>query len=252
MMPNKDSEAQSPVAIITGGTTGIGAACAKELAERGYDLALVALSDPDNLTAQLEESGIRVEFFPIDISKGQESAHEIIFRTASIFGRIDLLINSAGVALHKEFTDVDDADWERIFAVNLKAPYFLIQQAYEYLKETGGSVINISSTNSFRPQRKNMLYDSLKAALNNMTAGFALEFRDTGVRVNAVAPGGVRTPLVEQWLRDYLGREPVEADYESPSIATPIQIAKVVVALANKDLGWINGVTIPVDGGFGL
>jgi len=252
MMPNKDFDTESPVAIITGGTTGIGAACAKELATLGYNLALIALADPDNLTAQLKESGNRAEFLPIDIGKGQESAHEIIFRTASIFGRIDLLINSAGVALHKDFKDVDDADWQRIFAVNLKAPYFLIQQAYEHLKATGGSVINISSTNSLRPQRKNMLYDSLKAALNNMTAGFALEFRDSGVRVNAVAPGGVRTPLVEQWLRDYLGREPVEADYDNPSIASPIQIAKVVVALANKELGWVNGVTIPVDGGFGL
>ena len=100
--------------------------------------------------------------------------------------------------------------------------------------------------------KKNQLYDSLKAALNNLTQGLALEYRDFGVRVNAVMPGGVQTPLTEMWLIDYLGKAPTSEDYDIPSLAQPEQIAKVIASLAHSDMAWVNGVTLPVDGGFVL
>ena len=97
-----------------------------------------------------------------------------------------------------------------------------------------------------------ILANNLKAALNNLTQGLALDFRDSGVRVNAVMPGGVRTPLAEEWLHQYLGRAPVKADFDIPSLAEPEQIAKVIAVLASKDMAWVNGVTLAADGGFGL
>ena len=250
-MPNKEIQVP-PVAVITGGTTGIGGATARELASRGYNLLLVALDDPDSLAVELTLMGVRAEFLRADLSNAASAAKVIVDRCISLFGRLDLLINCAGVIHHKELTAVTEHDWDRIFAVNLKAPYFLIQQSYPYLKLNHGSIVNVSSMNAVKPMKENQLYDSLKAALNNLTQGFALEFREAGVRVNAVMPGGVRTPLVENWLTQYLGREAIESDFEDPAIATPERIAQVIAALASPELAWINGSIIPVDGGYWL
>lgn len=252
MMPNKENDLSAPVAIITGGTSGIGAATAEELGKLGYRLLLVALDDPNNLLTELHAKGVSAQFLQVDLGAAQSAAKTIVNNAITLFGQIDLVVNCAGVTSHKEVEEVSEADWDRIFAINLKAPYFLIQQAIPYLKLSGGTVLNVSSTNALHPMKKNQLYDSLKAALNNLTQGLALEFRESGVRVNAIMPGGVRTPMVEKWLYEYLERKPVEDDYSSPSIATPDQIARVIASLASKEMSWVNGAVIPVDGGFSL
>ena len=119
-MPNKNESSATPVAVITGGTTGIGAATALELAKRGYNLLIVALDDPDNLEAHLKSTGALVEFLKIDLRASQSSAITIIDRTIKLFGGIDLLVNCAGVIAHKDIEQVTEADWDRIFAINLK------------------------------------------------------------------------------------------------------------------------------------
>ena len=251
-MADKGFESSIPLAIITGGTTGIGGATARELSKRGYDLLLVGLSDPHQLEDELNGYPTKVRFLSADLSQPESSALHIINTAVEIFGRIDLLVNCAGMIGHKPVSDVVESDWDTIFAVNFKAAFFLAQQAHPHLVATGGNIINISSTNAVRPAKQNQLYDSMKAALNNLTQGLALEFRDSGVRVNAVMPGGTRTDLTRSWLKDYLGRTPTEQDLEIPSVAEPEQIATVVAALASKDMAWVNGVTLAADGGFGL
>lgn len=251
-MTNKDFEGENRVAIITGGTTGIGGATARELAKRGYRLLLVALSDPDGIQEELSRAGSSVHFLQIDLSDSEDAAKSIIEKSIELWDRLDLLVNCAGTISHHELSKVSDENWEKIFAINLKAPFFMMQQAIPYLKKSHGNIINVSSINAWDPMRRNHLYDSLKAALNNLTKGFSLELRDSGVRVNAIMPGGVRTPLVDQWLRDYLGREPNASDLDSPAIAQPDQIAKVIASLASDDMGWVNGVELPVDGGYRL
>ncbi len=249
-MENNGLASLNRVAIITGGTTGIGGATARELAHRGYDLLLVALEDPDNVEKELIEEGFSVHFLRIDLLSSESAAKIIVESAVDFFGRIDLLVNCAGVISYKDIALIAESDWDRIFAINLKAPFFLIQQAFPYLKNSKGNIINVSSTNAINPQHKNQLYDSLKAALNNLTQGVALDFRDSGVRVNAVMPGGTHTPLVDQWLREYLGREPKPEDFDNPAIARPEQIAKVIATLASDEMSWVNGVTLPADGGY--
>ena len=251
-MAHKEEVESNPVAVITGGTTGIGGATARELARRGYRLYLTGLEDPDDLLSDLKSSGASVDFLQIDLAASESAARTIIAGAFSRFGRIDLLVNCAGTISYKDPALISDGDWEKIFAINLKAPFFLIQQALPYLKLSQGSVINVSSTNAIHPMKKNQLYDSLKSALNNLTQGLALEYRDFGVRVNAVMPGGVQTPLTEMWLINYLGKAPTSEDYDIPSLAQPEQIAKVIASLAHSDMAWVNGVTLPVDGGFVL
>ena len=227
-MADKGFESSIPLAIITGGTTGIGGATARELSKRGYELLLVGLSDPNQLEMELNGNPTKVRFLSADLSQPESSALHIINSAVEIFGRIDLLVNCAGVIGHKPVSDVVESDWDTIFAVNFKAAFFLAQQAHPHLVATGGNIIN------------------------NLTQGLALEFRDSGVRVNAVMPGGTRTDLTRSWLKDYLGRTPTEQDLEIPSVAEPEQIATVVAALASKDMAWVNGVTLAADGGFGL
>ena len=251
-MHDKGLNPATPLAIITGGTTGIGRATARELADRGYNLLLIGLSDPDQLERELLDRGVIARFLEADLSTPEIAAKAIVATAIELFHRIDLVVNCAGVISHKDIQSVVEADWERIFAINLKAPFFLAQQALPHLELTRGCIINVSSTNALHPAKKNQLYDSLKAALNNLTQGLALDFRDLGVRVNAVAPGGVRTPLSEAWLHEYLGRAPIKEDFNIPSLAVPEQIAKVIAALASADMAWVNGVTLAADGGFGL
>lgn len=243
---------RSPVAVITGGTTGIGGATARELVALGYRLLLVALSDPEDLVTQLRDMGAVAEFLPADLIEPEGAARIAIARAIELFDQLDLLVNCAGTISHKDPALISEADWDRIFAINLKAPFFFMQQALPFLLEVHGSIINVSSTNAFQPMVKNQLYDSLKAALNNLTQGFALEYRGRGIRVNAVMPGGVRTSLSEQWLTEYLGRSTTDLDFDIPSLARPEQIAKVIAVLASDEMSWVNGVTLPVDGGYSL
>ena len=251
-MSNKDVAPAIRVALITGGTTGIGGATARELSACGYKLLVTALSDPNNIQQEIRGGGGTITFLKSDFAHAERTAKEIVDATIALYGRIDLLVNSAGTISHKNIDEVTSADWDRIIEINLKAPFFMMQQAFPHLKMTKGNIINVSSTNAVHPARKNHLYDSLKAALNNLTKGFALEYRQAGVRVNAVMPSGVRTPLVDQWLREYLGREPNAADYENPAIAEPVQIAKVIASLASDDMAWVNGAELFADGGYGL
>ncbi len=251
-MHDKGLDPATLTAIITGGTTGIGRATARELADRGYNILLVGQEDPYLLERELLERGAIARFIQVDLSDPEAAAKEIVRSAVDIFHRIDLVVNCAGVISHKDIAEVREKDWDRIFAINLKAPFFLAQQAFPHLELTRGCIINVSSTNANRPARRNQLYDSLKAALNNLTQGLALDFRDSGVRVNAIMPGGVRTGLSEEWLHQYLGRAPVKADFEIPSLAQPEQIARVIASLASEDMAWVNGVTLAADGGFGL
>lgn len=240
------------VAIITGGTTGLGAATTRLFASKGYRVLATALGDPDQLIPALVAQRYEAHFLMRDLSTPKKSSDEIINHAISLFGQIDVVVNCAAIISHKDVSQVSESDWDEIFAVNLKAPFFMAQAALPYLVKTKGCIINISSTNAWKVNVKNHLYDSLKAALNHLTKGLALEFRDQGVRVNALMPGAMHTPLVEQWLEKYLDRPGIESDLDHPYVATPDMVAQGVLALASEELRWINGTEIPMDGGYHL
>lgn len=240
------------VAIITGGTTGLGAATTRLFASNGYRVLATALNDPDQLIPLLMAQGYNVHFLPSDLSTPKESSNAIVDQAISLFGQIDVVVNCAAMISHKELSQVTESDWDDIFAVNLKAPFFMAQSAFPFLAQTKGCIINISSMNAWKVNVKNHLYDSLKAALNHLTKGLALEFRESGVRVNAIMPGAMNTPLISEWLEVFLGRPSESADLAQPHIATPEMVAQGILALASDELRWINGVELPMDGGYHL
>lgn len=237
------------VAVITGGTTGLGGATVKLFAEKGYRVLATNLDDRNGFTDSLIANGLNISFFAADLSKPELASKAIIARAVELWGRVDVVVNCAARVEYKSVPEVTEADWDAIYTVNLKAPFFMAQAAFPQLERVQGCIINVSSTNAWRVNKQNQLYDSLKAALNHLSKGLALEFRDAGVRVNALMPGGMNTPLITQWLEKYLGREPTAEESTSPMMAEPEWLAQGILALASDELRWINGAEIPMDGG---
>ncbi|MBW7461990.1 SDR family oxidoreductase, partial [Paenibacillus sepulcri] len=133
----------------------------------------------------------------------RDAPARLVHEAAGRWGTIDIVVNNAALVCNKPVEEIVHEDWDRLLNVNLKAPFFLIQAALPWLRESRGSVINISSINGIRNDNNNLVYDTIKAGLNHMTQGLALDLRTAGIRFNALMPGGVATPLLNQWFRQF-------------------------------------------------
>lgn len=244
------------VAIVTGSGSGIGKAVAELLASKGVRVVVCDRNAEEGrkVVEGIVHNGGSALFVHADLLL--PSAPETIVKHAvEAWGRIDIVVNNAAVVCNKPIEAVEHDDWDRVFAVNVKAGFFLVQKALPYLKATRGSIVNVSSVNSMNNSARNFIYDSMKAALNHLTTGMALDLRDTGVRCNAVLPGGIATPLLNAWFQQVLD-DPAEAERIAESeklsvkVGAPRQVADVVVFLCSVQASWVNGALIPVDGGY--
>ncbi|GGD53885.1 SDR family NAD(P)-dependent oxidoreductase [Paenibacillus nasutitermitis] len=249
---------QGKTAIITGSTSGIGQAAAETLARHG---ARVLISGRDRergegIVRGITESGGDAHFLQADLAD-RSSPDRLVREALGRWGRIDIIVNNAALVCHKPVDEITHEDWDRLLAVNLKAPFFLVQAALAHLKENGGSVINISSINAIHNDSNNLVYDTIKAGLNHMTRGLALDLREAGIRFNVLMPGGIDTPLLNQWFGQFAG-SPEEADRmaeaakQEPNVGSPQQIADAVLFLSGSKSSWVNGAIVPVDGGYHL
>lgn len=249
---------QGKAAIITGSTSGIGQAAAETLARHG---AKVLVSGRDRargegIAGSIKDSGGEAHFLQADLADTQ-TPDKLVREAVSLWGRIDIVVNNAALVCNKPVEEIMHEDWDRLLGVNLKAPFFLIQAALPYLKESRGSVINISSINGIRNDRNNLIYDTIKAGLNHMTQGLALDLRSAGIRCNVLMPGGIATPLLYQWYQQMTGSPEeaerlAEAAKREPNVGTPQQIADAVLFLAGSQASWVNGAVVPIDGGYHL
>lgn len=249
---------QGKVAIVTGATKGIGKAVVEKLVEAGAYVAICG-RDQENgmvLESQMKEKGGQALYVESDLLN-RSVPEKIVQQVVNRWNKIDILINNAAMVCHKPIEEVKHENWEVLFEVNLKAPFFMIQAALPWLKESKGNVVNVSSINAWLNAPKNIVYDTMKAALNHLTRGLSLDLREYGVRVNAVMPGGTVTPLLDQWLQQVFSN-PEEAQEQSmklkndPDMATPEQVADAIVLLISDKASWINGAVIPLDGGVHL
>lgn len=246
------------VAIITGSTKGIGEAAATAMAKEGARVLVTGRekSAGEAVVESIRRAGGTAAFLEGDLLD-KDSPTRLVKTAVQLWNRIDIVVNNAAMTCNKEVPLVMHEDWDRLFAVNVKSAFFLIQQALPYLLESHGSVINVSSINGIRNDKHNMVYDVMKTALNHMTSGFALDYRERGVRFNALLPGGVETPMLESWLKGkypqpHQFQEVMDALRDSPSLAKPWQIANMIVLLASDRASWLNGAIIPLEGGFTL
>jgi NAD(P)-dependent dehydrogenase (short-subunit alcohol dehydrogenase family) len=182
------------------------------------------------------------------------SAERVVSAALEAFGRLDGLVNNAGIDLAKPLleTTVDEA--QQIFAVNALAPLWMIQAATPALAERGGAIVNVTSRLAHVGVPEMAVYGASKGALRALTHGAAVELGPVGVRVNAVAPGMTETPLFREWVEGRpdpgLARAEVEGRIPLGRLATPEDVAKAIVFLISDDAAHITGVTLPVDGGY--
>lgn len=235
--------------MITGGNRGIGEATSYLFASHHYDVVLNYLHHEEEalfLKKKLEKLyGVSVLLVCADISI-EEDVDRMVQSVILSFGRIDVLVNNAGIAIDSTFEDKDVHNFKKILDVNLVGTFLVSKYVSSFMKESS-SIVNVSSTNginSYYPY--SMDYDASKAGINILTKDLAVELGPK-VRVNAVAPGWVMTKMNENLDRDYIQKEEEKIVLER--FARPEEIAKVIYFLASDDASYINGEVIVVDGG---
>lgn len=229
---------QGKVAIVTGGGRGIGRATAIALAQEGADVAIIARTAPDlRETARLVESiGRRVLAHQGDVTKGAD-VHSLIQESLELFGRIDLLVNNAGVAVYKPFAATSEAEWEQTIAVNLYGVFLATKAVLPVMKQQReGVIINVSSGAGKYGFPSLAVYCASKFGLNGFTEALAREVAGDGIRVYAVCPGGVNTKM----HRDLF------PDADPRSLLQPEAVACVIVDLATGRRGTRSGAAVDI------
>jgi NAD(P)-dependent dehydrogenase (short-subunit alcohol dehydrogenase family) len=237
-------------AVITGGDSGIGRAVAIAYAREGADILISYLSEDDDAqeTARLvEEAGRKAVLVKGDI-QFPEQCRSIIDRATSELGGIDILVNNAAhQATFKSIDEISDDEWELTFKVNIHAMFYLSKAAVKHMKE-GGSIINTASVNSDTPNPTLLAYATTKGAIQNFTAGLAQMLAEKGIRVNAVAPGPIWTPLIpstmdEETVKNFGKQVPMKRPGQ------PAELATTYVMLADPLSSYVSGTMIGVTGG---
>jgi 3-oxoacyl-[acyl-carrier protein] reductase len=236
--------------LVTGAGTGIGSGVACVCAEEGASVAVHyshSHAGARDTAESIRSMGGKVETFQADLA--DVAAVRLLAREASEFlGGVDVLVNNAGITFNARLDQVTPEQFDRMYQVNVRGAYFLIQSLLPTLRENRGSVVNVTSIHAFEGMQEHSVYAGTKGAIVASTRAMAVELAPTGVRVNAIAPGCVPVANYEKAIGSYdvneMGRN-IPAGY----VGTPEDIGKAVVFLASDDGRFIVGQTLVIDGG---
>jgi len=249
------SRVEGKVAIVTGTGTGIGQASALALAASGANLVLTEL--PNRTTAAeetaamaREDHGVETLVLPLDVTK-QAQIDDLVKGAMARYGKIDILVNNAGVNIPKFAFDVTEADWDLVLDINLKGLFFTTQAVGRVMAEQKrGKIVNIASQMGVVGYTKRAAYCSSKAGVVNLTRVLAFEWAQYGIRVNAIGPTFVETPLTRPMFEDEAFRQDVLSRIPLGQLAQPTDIASAVAFLSSPASDMITGHTLLVDGGW--
>ena len=236
--------------IITGGDSGIGRAVAIAYAREGADILISYLSedkDAQDTAHWIEDAGRKAVLVAGDIS---DAAHcrAVVDKAVAAFGRVDILVNNAAHQMtYENLDDIPDEEWEKTFATNIHAMFYLCKAAVPHMGE-GGAIINTTSVNADTPKPTLLPYATTKGAIQNFTGGLAQLLGDKKIRVNCVAPGPVWTPLIPSTMPP----DQVKSFGKSTPLGRPAQpkeLAPAYVMLATDEASYVSGATIAVTGG---
>jgi 3-oxoacyl-[acyl-carrier protein] reductase len=241
---------ENKVALITGGTRGIGKEIAMELAENGFDIALNYRSEKDaqsNVKEEIEKLGVRCELVKADVSNF-EQCEEMVKETIEKFGRIDVLVNNAGITKDGLIMRMKKEDFESVIDVNLTGTFNVTRNVIPYMiKQRSGRVISLSSVVGVAGNAGQTNYSASKAGIIGFTKSLAKEVASRNILVNAVAPGFIDTDMTKV-LSDSV-KEGIHAQIPLRRMGTPREVAKVVKFLSSEDSSYITGQVINIDGG---
>ncbi|SAI20238.1 short chain dehydrogenase [Bordetella ansorpii] len=236
-------------AIVTGGAQGIGAACARRLAEAGASVALWDV-DRKNGQALAEELGRQALFVPCDVSR-KVDVDAALAATLARFGRVDHLVNNAGIVRPAPFLEITEADWDLVIGINLKGA-FLVGQAVAraMTAQGGGAIVHMSSVNAVTAIPSIASYNASKGGVAQLTRVMSLALIDQGIRVNAVAPGTIATELARNAvMADEASRNRIMSRTPMRRLGEPEEVADAVAYLLSDASSYITGETLYVDGG---
>lgn len=243
-------------AVVTGGTKGIGAACVEELASLGASIFTCARTETElrHAIVSWRERGMKVQGCVADCSQ-REDRERLIEKVDELFrGKLDILVNNVGTNIRKPTSEYTDEDYRKINETNLQSAFHLCQLAHPLLKASGNGSIVMNSSVAGGPlaMMSGALYAMSKGAMNQLTKYLAVEWSADSVRVNAVSPWYVDTPLANQVMHDVEVKQKILARTPLKRIGQPWEIAANIAFLCMEESGWTTGQIIHVDGGYSV
>ncbi|MFW5846108.1 MAG: SDR family NAD(P)-dependent oxidoreductase [Planctomycetota bacterium] len=244
------------VAWISGATSGIGTAAARLFVAHGGKVVMVGRRGElaRSLAAEIDRSGSKAMGMPCDVANAQQVADSIA-ETVRTFGRLDIIVNNAGMVDVLPLHEYDDERWDRVMGVNVKSMFLAFKAAYPHLKAAGrGYVVNVGSISSFVGQRGTPVYTTTKHAILGLTRSIALDYAIDGIRCNCVCPGITDTPMLREHLNsnpDPDGMLAQRLQRVPMNIAlTPDDVARSIKYFACEDSAGVTGTSLTVDGGY--
>jgi glucose 1-dehydrogenase len=248
---------QDQVAIITGAASGIGRAIAITFAREGAKVVAADIQEHSRLETEtprtveaIRAAGDEALFVATDVTQ-REQVEALVDETLRQYGRVNILVNNAGIFIRHAITDVSDEEWERVINLNLRGYFYACRRVIpEMLKQGGGKIINLSSIHGIRGTGTATAYCASKGAIENLTKQLAVEYGRRNIYVNAIAPGTIKTAM----SRPFRENPAILADYERhtllPRLGEPEDVANCALFLASHESDFVHGHTLVCDGGW--
>jgi glucose 1-dehydrogenase len=241
--------------LITGASSGIGRSIAERFAREGASVAInyrsaAELADANETRSKSPGRAIVVQ---ADVTS-EDQVKQMFAQTIKEFGRLDVLVNNAGIQKAAPSHEIETADFDRVLAVNLRGPFLCAREALRHFlsRPGGGVILNNSSVHEKIPKPEYLPYSMSKGGMGNLTKTLALEYAGRGIRVNAVGPGAIVTPINKAWIGDPKATAAVESHIPEGRAGTPEEIAAVFAFLASDEASYITGQTVFACGGLTL
>jgi NAD(P)-dependent dehydrogenase (short-subunit alcohol dehydrogenase family) len=245
---------EDKIALVTGGGAGIGRAIAETFAREG---AHVVVADRDGDAARevadaIVKSNGAAQAETVDVTD-TDQVKALMRRLAGTFGRLDVLVNNAGVGERSDFRHLDDAAWDKVWKTNVDGTVRCSREAFDLLKASGkGSIINLSSVMATKHTRQMSVYSATKGAVSALSRSLAVEYAPHGIRVNALCPGYVETALIGRYMAKPMIAKALLTQTPLRRFGTPQDIANAALFLASDEAAYITGAGLHVDGGMNV
>lgn len=237
-------------AIVTGGASGLGLAVAERFAGKGMTVVIIDVSaeNGERHRDRLREAGHDVHYLQADLTS-QSAAAAAAEAAHRLTGRIDLLVNAAGIIRRKPHAELADHELDAVLDINLKGTVYMCQAVYPFMKTGGGAIVNFASMLAHYGSKNLLAYAASKGGIVQVTKCLAVDWAADGIRVNAVSPGYIETPLSSGATRDPAFRDRILSRTPQRRFGQASEVASAIDFLCSDDASFITGVVLPIDGG---